>query len=62
MAAIGDIIGGCHKILEEISRGGMLIVYLAKKLQSKVDSKIQRMIRKHKQEPGIRDERRMMMQ
>lgn len=33
-----------------------------KKLQSKVDSKIQRMIRKHKQELGIRDEHGMTMQ
>ena len=33
-----------------------------KKLQSKVDSKIQRMIRKHKQELGIRDEHGMSMQ
>lgn len=32
-----------------------------KKLQSKVDSKIQRMIRKHKQELGIRDEHDMTM-
>jgi len=32
-----------------------------KKLQSKVDSKIQRMIRKHKQELGIRDEHGMTM-
>ncbi len=33
-----------------------------KKLQSKVDSKIQRMIRKHKQELGIKDEHGMTMQ
>ena len=33
-----------------------------KKLQSKVDSKIQRMIRKHKQELGIRDEHGITMQ
>ena len=33
-----------------------------KKLQSKVDSKIQQMIRKHKQELGIRDDHGMMMQ
>ena len=33
-----------------------------KKLQSKVDSKIQRMIRKHKQELGIRDEHGLTMQ
>ncbi len=33
-----------------------------KKLQSKVDSKIQRMIRKHKQELGIRDDHGMTMQ
>ena len=33
-----------------------------KKLQSKVDSKIQQMIRKHKQELGIRDEHGMAMQ
>lgn len=33
-----------------------------KKLQSKVDSKIQQMIRKHKQELGIRDEHGMTMQ
>ena len=33
-----------------------------KKLQSKVDSKIQRMIRKHKQDLGIRDEHGMTMQ
>ena len=33
-----------------------------KKLQSKVDSKIQRMIRKHKQKLGIRDEHGMTMQ
>ena len=32
-----------------------------KKLQSKVDSKIQRMIRKHKQELGIREEHDMTM-
>lgn len=33
-----------------------------KKLQSKVDSKIQRIIRKHKQELGIRDEHGLTMQ
>ncbi len=33
-----------------------------KKLQSKVDSKIQQMIRKHKQELGIRDDHGMTMQ
>lgn len=33
-----------------------------KKLQSKIDSKLQRMIRKHKQELGIREEHGMTMQ
>lgn len=33
-----------------------------KKLQSKIDSKLQRMIQKHKQELGIRDEHGMQMQ
>ena len=33
-----------------------------KKLQSKVDSKLHRMIRKHKQELGIRDDHGMTMQ
>ena len=33
-----------------------------KKLQSKIDSKLQHMIRKHKQELGIRDDHEMAMQ
>ena len=52
---LGLFVGLSHAIEDDYNKSH-------KKLQSKVDSKIQRMIRKHKQELGIRDDHGMTMQ